>query len=218
MNELDREKCLIDEKEVELIKGKYLGTIKDKRRVIKPSDKFRQVFEFEWDASEDTSRDINPLYAQRYEPKLLFGKGYMGGVDQEEQRRRYDSKHDSSAKEKEDRDKLDEDIMKKSREEVTEREWRIFRENNDISIKGGRVPHPIRNWDEIPNLDPIVRDNISICGYATPMPIQMQAIPIGLTFRDMIGLAPTGSGKSVAFLVPLINFLARMPPIKDELV
>lgn len=50
------------------------------------------------------------------------------------------------------------------------------------------------------------------------MPIQMQSIPIGLLFRDMIGLAPTGSGKSAAFLIPLINFLLRLPPIKDELI
>ena len=45
------------------------------------------------------------------------------------------------------------------------------------------------------------------------MAIQMQAIPIGLKYRDMIGLAPTGSGKSAAFLIPLIAFLNKMPPI-----
>lgn len=39
-----------------------------------------------------------------------------------------------------------------------------------------------------------------------------------MCFRDMIGLAPTGSGKSAAFLIPLINFLMKMPPIKDELI
>jgi ATP-dependent RNA helicase DDX23/PRP28 len=66
---------LIDEKEVELIKGKYLGTIKEKKKQIKQSDKFKQVFHFGWDASEDTSKDINPLYATRHDPKLLFGKG-----------------------------------------------------------------------------------------------------------------------------------------------
>ena len=42
---------------------------------------------FDWDASEDTSKDINPLYAQRHDPKLLFGKGYMGGADKEEQKK-----------------------------------------------------------------------------------------------------------------------------------
>jgi ATP-dependent RNA helicase DDX23/PRP28 len=39
-----------------------------------------------------------------------------------------------------------------------------------------------------------------------------------MNFRDMIGLAPTGSGKSAAFLIPLINFLMKMPPIKDDLI
>jgi len=35
----------------------------------------------------------------------------------------------------------------------------------------------------------------------------MQGIPIGLQRKDLIGLAPTGSGKSAAFLIPLIHFL-----------
>ena len=49
------------------------------------------------------------------------------------------------------------------------------------------------------------------------MPIQMQAIPIGLNARDMIALAPTGSGKSAAFLIPLIIYLMKQPPIRGVL-
>jgi ATP-dependent RNA helicase DDX23/PRP28 len=51
--------------------------------VNKPGDKFRQVFTEDWDASEDTSKDINPLYQNKANPSLLFGKGFVGGVDQE---------------------------------------------------------------------------------------------------------------------------------------
>lgn len=47
----------------------------------------------------------------------------------------------------------------------------------------------------------------------------MQALPIGMSMRDMIGLAPTGSGKSAAFLLPLLTYLLRMPPIiSDKLI
>jgi len=101
---------------------------------------------------------------------------------------------------------------------MTDRDWRIFRENYDIMTKGGRIPHPYRHWDEIPDLNQTLRDNLSYSGFTRPMPIQMQGIPVGMTFRDMIGLAPTGSGKSAAFLIPMINFLLKMPPIKDELI
>ena len=108
--------------------------------------------------------------------------------------------------------------MTKSLEEMTERDWRIFREDNDINTKGGRVPHPIRSWDEVEGLAPALKYNLEDLGYAKPMPIQMQAVPIGLHLRDMIGLAPTGSGKTAAYLIPLVNFLLKLPPITGELV
>lgn len=47
--------------------------------------------------------------------------------------------------------------------------------------------------------------NISIRGYTTPTPIQDQAIPEILSGRDVVGVANTGTGKTAAFLIPLIN-------------
>ena len=40
--------------------------------------------------------------------------------------------------------------------------------------------------------------------YTTPMPIQAQGVPIALMGRDVIGIAKTGSGKTAAFLWPLL--------------
>jgi len=49
--------------------------------------------------------------------------------------------------------------------------------------------------------------NIIAKGILKPSPIQDQAIPVALTGRDVIGIASTGSGKTAAFLIPIINKL-----------
>ncbi len=50
-----------------------------------------------------------------------------------------------------------------------------------------------------------LKQNITACGYVTPTPIQDQAIEHILNQEDLIGLANTGTGKTAAFLIPLIN-------------
>ena len=53
-----------------------------------------------------------------------------------------------------------------------------------------------------------------ICpGRQDPTPIQRQAIPIGLQNRDIIGIAETGSGKTAAFVIPLLVWITSLPKI-----
>ncbi len=55
---------------------------------------------------------------------------------------------------------------------------------------------------------PQVLDSIAKLGFKTPTPIQHKAIPIGLEGKDMIGIAQTGTGKTMAFAIPMIQRLA----------
>lgn len=52
------------------------------------------------------------------------------------------------------------------------------------------------------------------CQYAEPTPIQQQAIPAVLQGRDVLGLAPTGSGKTAAYCLPLLQQLSALPESK----
>ena len=61
-------------------------------------------------------------------------------------------------------------------------------------------------FDEL-NLSPELLRNIAALGYETPTPIQAQAIPAALEGRDVLGRAPTGTGKTAAFMLPTLNRL-----------
>jgi superfamily II DNA/RNA helicase len=66
-------------------------------------------------------------------------------------------------------------------------------------------------------LRPDILQAVAEAGYETPTPIQQQAIPIILTGSDLLGIAQTGTGKTAAFVLPMIERLAsgrakaRMP-------
>jgi len=61
------------------------------------------------------------------------------------------------------------------------------------------------------DIDKRLMTNITKHGYTTPTPIQDKAIEPGLAGRDIVGLAETGTGKTAAFLIPLIEKVLRRP-------
>ena len=52
-------------------------------------------------------------------------------------------------------------------------------------------------------------------GYEKPTPIQMQAMPAIMSGRDLIGIAKTGSGKTVAFLLPMLRHVLDQEPLEE---
>ncbi len=61
------------------------------------------------------------------------------------------------------------------------------------------------------SLDPRLNAGIEAAGYTAPTPIQQQAIPVVLEGRDVLGLAQTGTGKTAAFVLPILQRLTTGP-------
>ena len=61
------------------------------------------------------------------------------------------------------------------------------------------------------NFHPSVMAGVHALGYSVPTPIQLQAIPPILQGRDVIGLAQTGTGKTAAFVLPILECLRKRP-------
>jgi ATP-dependent RNA helicase RhlE len=60
-------------------------------------------------------------------------------------------------------------------------------------------------------LNPQIKAGIVTAGYQTPTPIQEQTIPAILSGRDVLGLAQTGTGKTAAFVLPILQHLMKGP-------
>lgn len=60
-------------------------------------------------------------------------------------------------------------------------------------------------------VEPLIHKNLEKKGFSTPSPIQDQAIPIALTGKDIVGIANTGTGKTAAFAIPVLQRLFTDP-------
>ena len=106
--------------------------------------------------------------------------------------------------------------QKKASNVAEEKRLRLkrFRKAHKIFIRGEDVPEPFEKWDSLADNFGFPKDflaAIKSC-YATPTPIQMQSIPCVLEDRELLACAPTGSGKTAAYLIPLIHLLREHRP------
>ena len=80
--------------------------------------------------------------------------------------------------------------------------------NNKIQVRNlhekgeGTIPNPVVTFEEAFEDYPDILREIKKAGFKEPSPIQKQAWPIALQGIDLIGIAQTGTGKTLAFLLP----------------
>lgn len=99
----------------------------------------------------------------------------------------------------------------------------IIRKKLRLSVSGGGVPPPIESFDDLRSQFKVSENlvnNLKKAGYSEPTPIQSQAWPVMLQNRQILACAPTGSGKTAAFLLPLLHNLrgARRDGIRAVIV
>ena len=83
-----------------------------------------------------------------------------------------------------------------------------------IHVYGTGVPAPVQSAAHMADtyaLRPWLRKNILEAGYHELTRVQMQAVPLLLGGREVLACAPTGSGKTAAFLIPMLSHLGGLP-------
>ena len=219
-----------------ILRQRYMGADQNQSNFSAKKKRKRTTekkFNFEWNTEEDTTPDYNPLYQARAEANF-FGRGRLGGFaedladgaarkyaralqerDQDSGVARAQEMLDMERRRREEgRHALDKHWSEKKLEHMRERDWRIFKEDFNISTKGGGIPNPMRSWPES-GLPKRLLEVVDQVGYTEPSAVQRAAIPIALQSRDLIGVAVTGSGKTAAFLLPLLVYISELPALNE---
>ncbi|KAI3898585.1 hypothetical protein MKW92_015890 [Papaver armeniacum] len=95
----------------------------------------------------------------------------------------------------------------------------LIRKQFHILVDGDQIPPPIKKFNGMGFLEPVLK-KLQEKGIKQPTPIQVQGLPVILSGRDMIGIAFTGSGKTLVFVLPLIMIALHeevmMPIVSGE--
>ncbi|XP_072354663.1 probable ATP-dependent RNA helicase DDX43 [Scyliorhinus torazame] len=111
-----------------------------------------------------------------------------------------------------------ETVVNMTPEEVTD--WRKLNNNiiceDMIESKKRHIPNPVRTFMEAFQHYPEIMANIKRVGFQRPTPIQSQAWPVILLGIDIIGIAQTGTGKTLAYLLPGFIHLDLQPMLREK--
>ena len=99
-------------------------------------------------------------------------------------------------------------VSGRSQEEIDQ-----FRNENEMTIEGHDIPRPITSFQEAGFPDYVLKEVLAE-GFDKPTAIQCQGWPMALSGRDMVGIAATGSGKTLSYCLPAIVHINAQPLLK----
>lgn len=151
------------------------------------------------------------------------GGGFRGGRggggseyrDRGPPRDRMDNLGDNLQKQEFDLEKMPkfEKNFYKEHPDVTSRDEehvKAYRDEHSMSVIGKDIPKPVETFEEA-NFPGYVLKEVKQQGFDKPTPIQAQGWPMALSGRDMIGVAQTGSGKTLSYCLPAILHINAQP-------
>ncbi|XP_036385316.1 probable ATP-dependent RNA helicase DDX5 isoform X1 [Megalops cyprinoides] len=97
------------------------------------------------------------------------------------------------------------DVTRRPAQEVEQ-----YRRSKEVTVKGRDCPNPILKFHEA-SFPTYVMDVITKQNFSEPTPIQAQGWPLALSGKDMVGIAQTGSGKTLSYLLPAIVHINHQP-------
>ncbi|XP_065660122.1 uncharacterized protein LOC100213598 isoform X5 [Hydra vulgaris] len=100
-------------------------------------------------------------------------------------------------------------VQSRSLEEVD-----MFRKTREISVVGRNIPKPCQSFDELCIPD-YVGDALRKFNFKEPTAIQSQGFSVALSGRNMVGIAQTGSGKTISFVLPAVIHINNQPPLNQ---
>lgn len=93
---------------------------------------------------------------------------------------------------------------------LSDAEIEAFRREHKMTLFGRGIPKPVRSFEEASFPDYLLVE-LKKAGFTAPTAIQKQGWPMALSGRDVIGIAETGSGKTLSFILPAIVHINAQP-------
>lgn len=127
-------------------------------------------------------------------------------VEEEEEEEEDDEAHQQQLLVEEDHGNNDDEAVSLD----TEEQLSLFRKRYRIKVTGSDVPKPLVSFEALVGgggVHKFLGEALVAAKYTKPTPVQRQAMPVLLAKRELLAIAPTGSGKTLSYVLPMLQQL-----------